>query len=156
MRIHTVFDARPVVTVPRSCMAAFGPLEGLTEIAPFMDARGAMVTELALYRFMFQPPPVGGPGGLAREWLDSAYAQAALNGPVWRNCARNGPTFGHLARCATAARTARPCRYPQSPPPILAQMWPSILRIRVRVESVTGVTFSISVLRQSDRQEPNS
>ena len=27
---------------------------------------------------------------------------------------------------------------------------------RVRVESVTGVTFSISVIRQSDRQEPNS
>jgi hypothetical protein len=95
-----------------------------------MDARGAMITELALYRLMFQPPPVGGPGGLARGWLDSAYAQAASNGPVRRNCARNGPTFGLLARCATAAaRTARPCRYLQSPPPILAQMWPSILRI---------------------------
>jgi hypothetical protein len=74
-------------------MAAFGLWRADRNCAVYMYARGAMITELALYRLMFQPPPVGGPGGLAREWLDSAYAQAASNRPVRRNCARNGPNF---------------------------------------------------------------
>jgi hypothetical protein len=38
-------------------MAAFGPWRADRNCAVFMDARGAMITELALYRLMFQPPP---------------------------------------------------------------------------------------------------
>jgi hypothetical protein len=49
-------------------------------VAQFVDVNGVVCNGLALYRRTFDPPPVGGPGGLASQWCDDAYRQADAAG----------------------------------------------------------------------------
>jgi len=124
----TLTSSPPAVTEPPVGPVEFVGVDESGTYALFVDGAGQMTNTLALWRRTFDPPPVGGPGGLAvswlhgrrgpgrsaRGWLGAIAGQSALSrlnsqanrpgerlGTYWARCA------GHLLKTASYLRFRR-------------------------------------------------